>query len=646
MTIFVKVRQRHIELANPEGKFIADLLAVSGIALNQHCGGMGRCGGCTIVLEQGEFVVAGKRLMPTENRYRSVRACKTLASSENCVIRIPARSLLERNLSGEVDFEIGSFQVDSRFKKVVITVPPPRLSDHRSDQERMVGALRHVTGLPAIGVPFNITQDLSRALHSGAKKLTATLFKDGTQWRMVALQGGDCGETVYGLALDVGTTTVAGILVDLASGTILRRATRPNQQLVIADDVASRISAAKSDHDVERMRKLVVEDSINAIIEILSHEQGIQPEEVCHFSVAGNTVMTHLMLGLHVTSIGRLPFNMLLRHPSALTVGQLGIRGNHQAPVTIIPAIAGYVGGDITADIYAAALLGKPDGTLMIDVGTNCEMVLKQGSELLCCATPAGPAFEGAGLLHGCRASEGAIAHIVIGEGLDIQITCVGDRAPTGICGSAIIDFIAAGRRCGLINRAGRMDVALLKRWRRYSRVDQAGDGIHACVIVPADSRHEQSEILITEADIAEILQAKAAIFAGIKTLLAQHRLHPDDLVQLILAGGFARHIDIDNAICIGLLPDLPRDRFKVIGNAALAGAYLVLVDGRAEEAMHALPTRPQVIELNLVPGFESDFVDSLFLPATDGHGSAEASGSPAVDRNVACAPPWWLSSG
>ena len=227
----------------------------------------------------------------------------------------------------------------------------------------------------------------------------------------------------------------------------------------------------------------------------------------------------------------------------------------------------------------------------------------------------------------------GAIERIAIGPALKFAIGCIGDRAPTGVCGSAIIDFIAEGYRCGLINQAGRMDVAFLMRCQRYARVELAGRTIHACVIVPADAAHGQSEILITEADIAEILQAKAAIFAAIKTLLADRGDSLENIPQLILAGGFARHIDIGNAICIGLLPALPRDRFKVIGNAALAGAYLALVDGRASAAMRELHTRPRVIELNLVDSFESNFIESLFLPDITASARGAAPGSTPMER-------------
>ena len=623
--IFVKTSDFGVELENTPGKTISEIMAASGLVLNQRCGGEGSCGGCAVVLEQGEFVAGERHLAPSADRHRDARACKTREVSDNCVVRVPSRSLLAVSESGEVDFELGRFELDARVRKLRIRVPPPTLTDHRSDQERLQAELRDRAGLAAVHVPLDMTRALSRALHHGAQELTLTLVADDGRWRVVALHEGDHGDAAYGLALDVGTTTVAGILVDLERGTILRRSARHNQQLAMADDVASRISAAKSDHDVERLRKLVVRDTINPIVDSLCHAQGIKPEEICHIAVAGNTVMIHLLLGLHVTSIGRLPFNPLLRHTEALTVAQLGVRGNRHAPVTIIGAIAGYVGGDITADIHAADLLSSPDGSVMVDIGTNCEMVLKQGSELVCCATPAGPAFEGGGLLHGCHASDGAIERITIDAALQFAIACIGNRAPTGVCGSAIIDFIAEGYRRGLINRAGRMDVALLMRCQRYARVELAGRTLHACVIVPANADHGQSEILITEADIAEILKAKAAIFAGIKTLLAVCGQSSENIPQLILAGGFARHIDIDNAIRIGLLPALPKDRFKVIGNAALAGAYLALVDPRAGAAMRELHTRPRVVELNLVDSFESDFIESLFLPdrSTDRHAPA-----------------------
>ncbi len=615
MKICVKTGDGDLALDNVPGEFLSRILLDAGLGLNQRCGGDGSCGGCAIVLERGVFTVGARQLAVDAQASRQVQACKTRAIGDGCVIRVPPRSRQQAGASIDADFEPPPFALDAQVRRLCFTLPQASLTDHRSDQERMLAELVRLSGLERVQVALALTRELARIMAEGGRCMTATLAADDGHWSLVALREGAQREAVFGLAIDIGTTTVVGMLVDLGSGAVVQKAARYNQQLSIADDVAARISAAKSGPDIERLRKLVVVDTINPIIGSVCQAQGIGHGDICRVSIAGNTVMVHLLLGLPVTNIGRLPFNPVLRDVGSLTAAQLGLTTNRRAPVCVAPAIAGYLGGDVSAGIVATQLLSAPDCSLLVDIGTNCEIVLKRDQRLICCATPAGPAFEGAGLAQGCRAMDGAIEHIRIGADLQFALAVIGDGAPVGVCGSAAIDFIAEGHRCGLINAAGRLNIDLLKRHQRYAQVHPAGPAVHACVIVAGELGGEQGRILISEADIAEILQAKAAIFAGIQTLLSSCALAPGRIAQLVLAGGFARHIDIDNAIRIGMLPDLPRDRFRVSGNSALAGAYLALVDARAAPAMRALRGLAEVVELNLVSDFEANFVGALYLP-------------------------------
>lgn len=616
MKIIVKTCDRDTIIESDSGNDVSQILREAGIILNKRCGGEGTCGGCNVLLEGGEFIVGSRHVTSTSSRPRNALACKTRVNGDHGVIRVPSRSRLEVNATIEDEFTLNDFQLKPKVKKLGITIPPASLEDHRSDQERVVDELCKYSGLKNIAVPFSMTRKLSTLLGSGAKWLTATIIENDNGFQLTALEGGQGNEAIYGLALDIGTTTVAGILIDLATGRVLQKASRYNQQLEVSADVASRISAAKLPSSIERLQKLLTLDTINPIINSVCNAENIRPEDIARMAFAGNTVMVHLLLGLNVTNIGKLPFNPIIRCPTLIRVEHLGINGSANAPVDIIPAISGYIGGDITADIYVVDILSQPNETLLVDLGTNAEIVFKVDGELICCATPAGPAFEGGGLLHGCRAAEGAIERISIGPGLTVEIACIGGRDPTGICGSAIIDFIAEGYRCGLINEAGRMDVAMMKRCGRHAQVEVNGRSMSAFVVVSNEGRDGTSPILITEADVAEILLAKSAIFSGMRTLVEYCGHSLAGITRLVLAGGFAKHVNIENAICIGLLPRLPLDRFQVIGNGALAGAYLTLVDGRAGKAMRELSTRPKVIELNLVESFEDNFVQSLYLPA------------------------------
>jgi uncharacterized 2Fe-2S/4Fe-4S cluster protein (DUF4445 family) len=404
------------------------------------------------------------------------------------------------------------------------------------------------------------------------------------------------------------------LLVDLESGRVLGKASRYNQQIAVAADVASRISAARTAADVRRLQRLVVADTINPMVDALCAEHGMVPEAIRRYAVTGNTVMTHLLLGLHVASIGRVPFRPTLRSPAPAAALQLGLRGHPQALVDLAPAISGYIGGDIVADLVACDLPTQPDGTLLIDIGTNAEIVLKDASSFVCCATPAGPAFEGGGLLHGCRAAPGAIAHIRTRPGLGFELDVIGDQPAMGVCGSAVIDFLANGRRDGWIDAAGRFDIDRLKAHGRHRSVDLKGRSSHACVLTEGPE-HEAAPVLISEADVAEILQAKAAIAAGWHTLLELRGRTVQDVPKIVLAGGFARRVDLEQAMAIGLLPRLPRERFEVIGNGALAGACMALLERQTRERMLRLHAQAEVVELNLVPAFEGHFVDNLCLP-------------------------------
>ncbi|HJV88212.1 MAG TPA: ASKHA domain-containing protein [Noviherbaspirillum sp.] len=608
-----------------------------GYFLNKRCGGEGTCGGCKVVLEEGEVTVAGKPISTSSSHPRNVLACCTKLVGNRSVVRIPSRSLIE--IGGAIEHEFylpPNIAVNPPIRKICVAVPAASLTDHRSDQERMVDEIRRTSGLESVSVPLSMTKRLCRLLGTGAQMINVTLTAFGDHWKVFDLEGGDSLGCSYGMAIDIGTTTVVGLLINLETGAILQNSARYNQQVEMADDVASRISAAKSAQNVERLQRLVVLDTINPIIDSVCHAEGITRDNIKSFVIAGNTVMAHLLLGLDVSNIGKLPFNPCVRYAEMVTARQLHMHGHPDAHVEVIPAISGYIGGDITADICVAELESQPDGTLLVDIGTNAEMVLKDRNGLICCATPAGPAFEGAGLLHGCRASKGAIAHVKIGPDLEFTIECIEDAPPKGVCGSAIIDFIAEGFKRGLINRAGRFVIARLKECDRHVKLDIAGQSVHACALTRRTKTREDSQILVTEADIAQILQAKAAIFSGIKTLLEQEGRSIGNVSSILLAGGFARHINLENAMCIGMLPRLPTERFVVMGNSALAGAYLSLVDYGRAKVMHEIHLRPRIVELNLVDSFEGNFIDALYLPeAIDEAPNDQTQSYMEADENV-----------
>jgi uncharacterized 2Fe-2S/4Fe-4S cluster protein (DUF4445 family) len=417
----------------------------------------------------------------------------------------------------------------------------------------------------------------------------------------------------FGVAVDVGTTTVVAALIDLTNGKVASRESLYNQQILKADDIVSRISLCSEGGNLEALKDLVIDHTLNPLIHKLCATSGIGQKEIVHLAISGNTVMMHIFFGISPVSIGVIPFEPVSRTFKS-TAEELGIDANPGALIEAVPAISGYVGGDITSDLHASSLQAKEGLTLLIDIGTNGEMVACLEGHMSACATAAGPAFEGAGLLHGARAASRAIDTIKYDADLDFELTVIGEPNPMGLCGSAIIDFIAEGFRCGLINNMGRLDVDLLKKRRRYESVCD----MHACVLVSAEGSATGESITVTEGDIAEILKAKAAIYGGMKTLLAEVGKTVFDIDHVVLAGGFARHINLENAICIGLLPDIGIDKYEVIGNGSLAGAALALLNQDTEQAYLELIEKPEIVTLNQTEHFTNYFQEALAIPNLD----------------------------
>jgi uncharacterized 2Fe-2S/4Fe-4S cluster protein (DUF4445 family) len=428
----------------------------------------------------------------------------------------------------------------------------------------------------------------------------------------------DGPETACGVAVDIGTTTVVAVLVDLRAHHLLQKASMYNQQIGRADDVAARISYATTPEKVAELQRLVVQQTLNPLLGILCARAGIPHDRIRHLTVSGNTVMTHLFYGLSPESIGRIPFDPLMHHYPPQTGAELQLAMHPDGRVEAAPSVSGYIGGDIVSDLYVTGLAGRAETTALIDIGTNGEIVLCHDGELRACATAAGPAFEGAGLSCGCRAAEGAIERVTIDAADLAHCRVIGGGTPKGLCGSGVVDFMAEGLRTGLINERGRYDLDRLRAAGRYHAAGRTDQPLHAYLLAAPEESMTGEAVYLSEYHLAQVIKAKAAVFAGLQTLLETAGLAPADLQRILLAGGFARHLNLNHAIHIGLLPDLPLDCYEIVGNGSLAGAYLALVDAAAQPACAALITVPRVVELNRQPQFEGHFIDALALPHMD----------------------------
>jgi uncharacterized 2Fe-2S/4Fe-4S cluster protein (DUF4445 family) len=458
--------------------------------------------------------------------------------------------------------------------------------------------------------------------------ISLALEHRGDHWLASPLDG-DAERSRFGLAIDIGTTTVVVLLVDLGTGDIVDTASALNGQTRLGDNVLTRIQLCLNNPSmISRLQKAVASRTIHTLVLQLLNENEIDVGQLASIVVAGNTTMLHLLAGVDPGSMGTAPFTAQFLEHRVLSSHDVPLRLEkpsgpspepesestnakvRNAPMLhLLPGAAAYVGADIMAGVLSSGMAYSPDTCLLVDVGTNGEIVLQHGERLLGCATAAGPAFEGSGLSCGIRAGRGAISHIHLDESSeDVQLEVIGDAEPIGLCGTAYVDFVAQAHRVGLISQTGRFTAEAIANDPRIR------EGKHSRRFLIATGRDEEP-IHITELDIASLLQAKAAIAAGIVCLLQQVGLGSADVKTLYLAGGFGFHMDIENVIHCGLLPGFRPEQISMVGNTSLAGAYLALVDSSALDEIRAISARVETIELNLDPTFESCYIDQLSIP-------------------------------
>ena len=417
-----------------------------------------------------------------------------------------------------------------------------------------------------------------------------------------------------GFAVDIGTTTVVVLLVDLTNGEVLTRAGAFNAQIRFGDNVLTRIDAGRTPEAVAAMQAAIVSETLAPLLLQACERADRAPDRIAGGTIAGNTTMLHLLAGEDPTPLGIAPFTARFLAGKTLMASDIALVVDGLppgTPIRLLPSIAAYIGADITAGVLATGMISDSRPSLLVDIGTNGEIVLQHGGMLTACATAAGPAFEGCGLKCGTRAREGAVGDLAVTfDPFEIKTQTIGglplSRA-AGICGSAYIDFLATARAAGLLGHAGRF---LPAAWDALPESHRQTDEDGRALRLGADGGP-----FVSEVDVALLLQAKAAIGAGIETLLETAGIHAEEISKLYLAGGFGMHLNVPHAIACGLLPGFHPDQVRVVGNTALAGAFLALIDRNTLDEMESLRERVEVVELNLVADFEDRYVEHLMLP-------------------------------
>jgi uncharacterized 2Fe-2S/4Fe-4S cluster protein (DUF4445 family) len=600
----------------PTNTLLADAAHLAGIDIGQPCGGQGRCGRCAVQATEGNIRRrSALRLSSQDVEQGYALACQSVVEGD-VSIYVPPQEKIERRLTTDrvvaevtvpTDYEYSKYQTIQRYH---VQLTPPSMDDQTDDWSRLQTALRLRHQVENITCSLHVLRRMGNILRDGDWKVTAILEKN----RLIDLQPGLVDETtpLWGTAIDIGTTTVSLWLVDLVTGKVRAQVAEYNGQIARGEDVISRIMYASKNGGSDELRQRVL-DTINSLLELACKRVNAKPEEVVKATIAGNSTMMHLLLGIPADSIRLSPFITTINHIPTLTARDVGLNLHPEASVDCLPGVASYVGADITAGVLSSGVDTAEDVVLFLDVGTNGEIVLGNRDWLVTCACSAGPAFEGAGVVNGMRATTGAIEEVWINsDTLEPTYRVIGEGKPKGICGSGLISLLSEAFLTGIIDKGGNVNL--------MANSSRVREGMHGGEYVVAWGVESESgeDIVLSRVDVDNLLRAKAAIYAGF-TVLAENVGIPLESVSKVLVGGsFGKYINVEKAVQIGLLPDMPWEQFDFLGNTSVKGAYYALLDWRKREQLTEIAKRMTYIELSADNSFYDAFTSALFLPHTD----------------------------
>jgi uncharacterized 2Fe-2S/4Fe-4S cluster protein (DUF4445 family) len=607
----------------PTGTVLSDAAQQSGVEISQPCGGQGRCGRCAVQVTGGNVRRRSTlRLSPDAIQQGFALACQSIVEGDVSIL-VPEQEKIERNLTSdrvaaEVQVPEGyQFEWSQPVRRVAVTLNPPSMDDQTDDWSRLQTALRAQHKLENTIASLSLLRRLGDVLRASAWQISVIYSNVGTYELPVcqildARPLEDFDEPIYAAAVDIGTTTVSLWLVDLISGQVRAQVAEYNGQIARGEDVISRIIySSKNDGSMDLQGRVV--ETVNQLCEKACKRVDAKPSEVVKAAISGNSTMIHLLLGIPAASIRLSPFITTVNHPPTLAAHEIGFNFCPDALIDCLPGVASYVGADITAGVLSSGIDTAEDITLFIDVGTNGEIVFGNRDWLVTCACSAGPAFEGAGVVDGMRATRGAIEEVWInGDTYEPNLRVIGGGKPKGICGSGLISIIAEMFLTGILDKAGNINLNLSTQRVRHG--EHGGE----YVVTWADESEHDRDIVITHVDVDNLLRAKAAIYAGFTVLAEQVGMTLADVQQMLIGGSFGKYINVEKAVQIGLLPDMPWDKFKFLGNTSIKGAYLALLDSQQRERVSDIAQRMTYIELSADNTFYEAFTSALFLPHTD----------------------------
>ncbi|MFC1950228.1 ASKHA domain-containing protein [Chloroflexota bacterium] len=597
----------------------------AGIHISASCGGAGVCGTCKVLIKEGEVEsIRTEKLSDQEYEQGFRQACQSRILTD-LTVYVPAESKLERLvLSREAKKTSETIATGWRFKpplsKLFVELPPPTLTDNTGDLSRLLRGLRQRYNLHNISIDFNVIKKLAKVLRGGRWKVTVTTLitaakprtKEWRRPRVISIEPGDTRQRHYSLAFDIGTTTVCGQLLDLNQGKVIAEGIAYNGQIDYGADVITRIAYSQKPGGLKKLQQVVVA-TVNGIIEGLKAQSQVDVKYIGHMILAGNTTMTQILLGLDPKYIRLAPYIPVANFFPPVRANSLGIKVGKQVYLFTFPSVASYVGGDIVSGIVGAGVHQRKKLALFMDVGTNGEIVVGNLDWMVTAACSAGPAFEGGGVKHGMIAADGAIEEFDINpSSFEPAIDTISETTPKGICGSGLINIVAGLLKARVINQNGKFNTNLATE-----RIRKGSDGCEY-VLSWAPETQIGKDIVITEVDIDNLIRAKAAMYAGCQTLVKSVGLTCLSLEQVIIAGAFGSHINIERCITVGLLPDIPRDRFTFIGNGSLLGARLTSFSRDLLDDARRVANMMTNFELSESADFRDNYIAAQFLPHTN----------------------------
>jgi len=614
----VEFRPFGVQVIVPRGTCLLEASREARVPLNASCGGNGTCGDCVVKVIEGAATTKPSGFLPENLRKLGfVFACQTSIESD-LIVQLPDFEELSLKIASDTGFlreQQENIIADSKGSPLVerlpLTLPPSTLDAKYSDLKILETEIEQTKPSEALHCEYSVLKKLAQTIREKEGHVDVILLKDSPAWTILDVLPHSSSKDLLGISCDIGTTTVALQVIDLYTGKILGAAASYNQQIRCGEDIISRINYAQKPGGLQELHEAII-STINNLLAKAVKVSGGAASNIYLASLTGNTTMIHLLLGLDPRYIREEPYVPTMNRVPMLRARDLRLKTNTEARVYCAPSVGSYVGGDILAGLLCTPIVSQIDKiSVFVDIGTNGELVLGNKEWLMSCACSAGPAFEGGGTRCGMPATTGAIDRLKIGVDGTVDYRVIGEGKPKGVCGSGLIDLLSELFVHGFVDRHGKfncekVDTRLVNH--------ETGKGF----LVETSARTFWGrDLFITENDVASLIRTKGAIFSACALLLKHAGLSFDQIESFYIAGGFGQNLDVENAVRIGLLPDIERTKFHYLGNTSLLGAHLILFSEKNRERVNQLEKMITYLELNADPGYFNEYTGALFLPHT-----------------------------